>query len=388
MSGWFSRHRKLHLWLLADLVFLAAYDLARRNRAWMNALAEHVTGPLRQAVGRLCYRTELSMMEVLSVLAVLACAAYLVWSVIAVIRAAGRRESRAYSAVLGAVCAGLTFYAGTCLLWGACFWTDSFQDRSGIHAQPVAREDLLAVTAYFAARTAEAAAAVPWEGGLFAVPREEILADSVRVYDRLEEQMPWLEFDDPGVKPMAFSRLMSMMDFTGFYCAWTGESNVNVDSPACLLPSTVAHELAHQRGIASEQECNFLGVLASVTSGLPAYEYAGWLSGYIYLGNALYRADPEAYWAIRESLPEPVQADLRANNAYWKQFEHNPVQAVSSQVYDGLLKAYGDERGIQSYGTVVDLLVVYYRETDRLALTGRLLPAGQHEKACGLSWEK
>ncbi len=464
MSGWFSRHRKLHLWLLADLVFLAAYDLARRNRAWMNALTEHVTGPhlwlladlvflaaydlarrnrawmnaltehvtgpIRQAVGRLCYRTELSMMEVLSVLAVLACAAYLVWSVIAVIRAAGHRGSRAYSAVLGAACAGLTFYAGTCLLWGACFWTDSFQDRSGIHAQPVAREELLAVTEYFAARTAEAAAAVPrewgacfWtdsfqdrsgihaqpvareellavteyfaartaeaaaavprEGGLFAVPREEILADSVRVYDRLEEQMPWLEFDDPGVKPMAFSRLMSMMDFTGFYCAWTGESNVNVDSPACLLPSTVAHELAHQRGIASEQECNFLGVLASVTSGLPAYdvnvdspacllpstvahelahqrgiaseqecnflgvlasvtsglpayEYAGWLSGYIYLGNALYRADPEAYWAIRESLPEPVQADLRANNAYWKQFEHNPVQAVSSQVYDGL----------------------------------------------------
>ena len=174
--------------------------------------------------------------------------------------------------------------------------------------------------------------------------------------------MPWLEFDDPGVKPMAFSRLMSMMDFTGFYCAWTGESNVNIDSPACLLPSTVAHELAHQRGIASEQECNFLGVLASVTSGLPAYEYAGWLSGYIYLGNALYRVDPEAYWAVRERLPETVRADLNANNAYWEQFENSPVQTVSTRVYDSLLKAYGDERGIQSYGTVVDLLVVYYRE--------------------------
>ena len=362
MKSWFLRHRKLHLWLLTDLVLLTAYYLTRRNQAWMNALTEHVTGPLRQAAGRLCYRTEISMMEVLSVLLVIGCAAYVVWSVIAVIRAAGRRGSRTYSAVLGAVCAGLTFYAGTCLLWGASFWTDSFQDRSGIHARPVAREDLLAVTEYFAARTAEAAAAVPREGGLFAVPREEILADSVRVYDRLEEQMPWLEFDDPGVKPMAFSRLMSMMDFTGFYCAWTGESNVNIDSPACLLPSTVAHELAHQRGIASEQECNFLGVLASVTSGLPAYEYAGWLSGYIYLGNALYRVDPEAYWAVRGRLPETVRADLNANNAYWEQFENSPVQTVSTRVYDSLLKAYGDERGIQSYGTVVDLLVVYYRE--------------------------
>ena len=51
-----------------------------------------------------------------------------------------------------------------------------------------------------------------------------------------------------------------------------------------------------------------------------------------------------------------------SNNAYWAQFQDSVVQTVSNQVYDGLLKAYGDERGIQSYGTVVDLLVAYYRD--------------------------
>ena len=59
--------------------------------------------------------------------------------------------------------------------------------------------------------------------------------------------------------------------------------------------ATVAHELAHQRGIASEQECNFLGVLASTTSGNPAYVYAGWLSGYIYLGTPPIPGGPESY---------------------------------------------------------------------------------------------
>ena len=159
---------------------------------------------------------------------------------------------------------------------------------------------------------------------------------------------------------MFFSRFMSIIDFTGVYCAFTGESNVNVDSPACLLPATVAHELAHQRGFASEQECNFLAVLAATTSGEPAYEYAGWLMGYIHLGNALYRADPETYWAIRDSLPDAVKADLAYNNAYWDQFRDTVIQTVSTTVYDGMLKAYGDERGIQSYGMVVDLLVAYY----------------------------
>lgn len=363
MKAFFLRHKKLHIWLLADLGLLAAFWLCRGNRAWMNALADRVTTPLKQALGRLCYRTDVSVMEVLYVLAVLAGIAYVVWSAAAVARAVGRRGRRAYSAVLGAADIALAVYAGFCLLWGVNYWADSFQDRSGIRAQPVAREDLTAVTAYFADRLSQAADQVARsENGLFAVPREEILANSPFVYDELEKQFPFLEFDDVGVKAMYFSRLMSIIDFTGFYCPYTGESNVNVDSPACLLPSTAAHEMAHQRGFASEQECNFLAVLASTTSGDAAYAYAGWLMGYIHLGNALYRVDPETYWAIRDSLPDTVKADLADNNAYWDQFRDTVIQQASTKVYDGILKAYGDERGIQSYGTVVDLLVAYYRD--------------------------
>ena len=62
------------------------------------------------------------------------------------------------------------------------------------------------------------------------------------------------------------------------------------------------------------------------------------------------------------SLPDTVKADLADNNAYWDQFRDTVIQQASTKVYDGILKAYGDERGIQSYGTVVDLLVAYYRD--------------------------
>ena len=363
MKEFLRQHKKLHIWLLADLVLLAAYFLCRGNRAWMNALADHVTTPLKHGLGSLCYRTEVSVMEVLYALAILLGLVYVVWSVVAVVRAKGRRGSRAYGAVLGAADIVLALWAVFCLLWGVNFWTDSFQDRSGITAQPVALEDLTEVTAYFADQLAAAADTVDRdERGVFAVSKDDILRESVAVYDPLEQRFPFLTFDDPGVKAMAFSRFMSIIGFTGFYCAYTGESNVNVDSPACLLPATAAHELAHQRGIASEQECNFLAVLASTTSGNDAYVYSGCLMGFIYLGNALYAADPDTYWAIRDTLPETVAADLRDNNAYWDQFRDNAAEKVSNKVYDGMLKAYGDEKGIQSYGTVVDLLVTYYRE--------------------------
>lgn len=363
MKKFFQAHKKLHIWLLADCAALLAFFLLRGRRGLMNAVADHFTGPLRRGLGRICYLVPFSVMEVVEVLAILLGAGYVVWSIRAVLRAKkGERGSRAYGAALGAVCGLLCVWAGFCLLWGVNYWTDGFQDKTGIYAQPVALEDLREVTAYFADRVSETAGDVRRdEHGLFAVPREEILAGSVHAYDGLTEAFPFLAFDDPGVKPMAFSRLMSALDFTGFYSSFTGESNVNVDSPACMLPSTIAHELGHQRGFASEQECNFLAVLASTTCPDPAYRYSGWLIGYVYLGNALYSQDPEGYWAIREKLPEEAQLDLAYNNAYWAQFQDTVVQKASNKVYDGILKSYGDERGIQSYGTVVDLLVVYYR---------------------------
>ena len=326
----FKSHQKLHIWLLADLVLLAAFWIAREHRDWMNALERFVSAPIRRSLGSLCYRVSFSVMEVLYVLAAVLVLAYVVWNITAVVRARGRRKRRAYSAVLGAVCAGLSVCAATCLLWGVCYYTDTFQDRSGIRAEEVSLPDLTAVTAWFAENLAQTADQVPRdEAGTFNASLNEIFAGSTDIYQGAEDL-----------------------------------SNINVDAPACLIPSTIAHELSHQRGIASEQECNFLAVLASTTSGDPVYEYSGWLMGYIHLGNALYQADPAAWQAIRDSLPDTVLADLASNNAYWASFEGAAADA-SQKVYDTILKGYGQEDGIRSYGTVVDLLVAYYRDTAR-----------------------
>ena len=122
------------------------------------------------------------------------------------------------------------------------------------------------------------------------------------------------------------------------------------------------HELAHQRGISSEQECNFLAILACTTCGRDDYAYSGWLLGYIYLGNALHGADTDRWQKIYDALPETAKADLSDNNAYWAQFRSGTTRKVSNKVYDSFLKSYGESKGLQSYGTVVDLLVAYYQK--------------------------
>ena len=69
---------------------------------------------------------------------------------------------------------------------------------------------------------------------------DEIFAKSTDIYRGAEALFPFLEQEDRVPKRMFYSRLMSAMNFTGVYCAFTGESCINVDSPACLIPSTIA----------------------------------------------------------------------------------------------------------------------------------------------------
>ncbi|MEG1683794.1 MAG: DUF3810 domain-containing protein [Oscillospiraceae bacterium] len=360
VKQWLLAHKKLHLWLAAELALLGAFFLLRGNRALMNVWTTRVTTPIKRALGGLCDGVPFSVMEVLILLLAAGLLVYLaVWTV-RLLRSPNRGRT-VYSGILGLLCAGLTLYGGVCLLWGANYQTDSFQEQSGLYARPATVEELRQVTAYFAHRLSETAETVARdETGGFAVPRAEIFAGSNRLYDGMTAY-PFLDFPDRRPKPVHFSKVMSALNFTGVYCPFTGETNVNADSPACLLPATIAHELAHQRGIASEQECNFIAIRAATTCGDPTAAYSGWLLGYIYLGNALYTADVDAWREVAAGLPPSVRLDLQTNNDYWAQYE-GVTARVSQKVYDGFLKGCGDELGVKSYGTVVDLLIAAKEE--------------------------
>ena len=107
-----------------------------------------------------------------------------------------------------------------------------------------------------------------------------------------------------------------------------------VDCPAVFLPATIAHEFSHQRGVAAEQEANFVAIRASTTCGDAAYEYSGWLMGYLYLSNAWHSADPQAASENCRTLCDAARTDLADNNAYWGKWE-GPVKEAGSTVYTG-----------------------------------------------------
>ena len=183
-----------------------------------------------------------------------------------------------------------------------------------------------------------------------------VMAGRTGSYDPLTERWAFLSGPERRRKPAVYSKLMSAWGFTGYLCPLVGESTLNVDCPAVFLPVTIAHELAHQRGVAPEQEANFVGVMAATASGRAAYRYSGWLFGYLHLSNALYTADPARAAESYRLLCAEAQADLAANNAYWKQWE-GPVRETGEKVYTTFLQGYGQTLGMRSYGACVDLLV-------------------------------
>jgi len=356
---WFRLCPIRHVICLSGLSVIAAYFALRSNSAIMNAVSTKLVRPWHRFFSGIFDPPPFSAAEALIVAAVLFGIVYIIFSVVNIIRKPGRLVA-IYRLLLSCLTAFSLIYGGFCLLWGAYYYSPDFEDQSGLHAQAISVEQLETVTRYFTDLVNEYSPLVSRdESGLFAEDRDEIFQRAPQLYAQAEEVFPCLAGEERCPKPFFFSRIMSYINFTGFFFPFTGEANINIDSPACLMPSTIAHELAHQRGVAAEDEANFVAVMACMENGDPVYCYSAALMAYIYLGNALHKADYDAWAENYERLAPEVRLDLQSNNAYWEQFE-TPVSQVSDTVYTGFLQSYGQELGLQTYGACVDLLVAYY----------------------------
>lgn len=358
---------RLGITLLCLLAVALIYAL-RVDEGAMLWVYEHVTHPYHLFMSKLCSHFAFSAAELVYAAAILGLAAYLLWCVYRLIRFP-EKLWQLYRLVLTLAMAGAVFWAGLNVMWTPCYYAPGFAEQSGVDDGPLELEELETVTRWFAALASEYADEVPRdENGACTTDRDSVLDRAAGVFEGAAELYPFLDGEALRPKPIHFSRIMSYLDFTGFFFPMTGEANLNMDSPVFLLPSTSQHEIAHQRGVAMEQECNFVAVLSCLESEYADFRYAGAALAYIYLGNALAGADYEAYTDIYYSLSDTVRADFKAQSAYWDEFRDSAAQKASNTVYDSFLKSNGQELGMQSYGACVNLLVHYYIDEAREAL--------------------
>lgn len=366
-ARWFSICPVRHVLFAVGLLLTTLYFILRENTGVMRAVYGGFISPYYKAMGRLCSLAEFSVGEVLCCAAILALLVYIIFFITKFIGKSGRGR-RVYKFLFTLAAAAALIYGLFCWLWGVCYYSNDFSYNSGIIAGEVNTNDLEIVTKWFALLANEYGAQVSRnEAGVFSEDTESIFDKSVTLYEQVQERYTSLRGPALRAKPVYFSKFMSWINFTGFFFSLTGEANLNVDSPSCMLPSTIAHELAHQRGVAAEDEANFVAVLACFENGDPVYCYSAALLGYIHLGNALHAADYDRWLEAYSLLDDDVITDFRYKNAYWASYETKAAEAYEA-VYEGFLKSYGEEDGMKSYGKCVDLLVAYYIDEAAAAL--------------------
>ncbi len=164
------------------------------------------------------------------------------------------------------------------------------------------------------------------------------------------------------LKYIVLSEPMTYTHISGVYSYYTGEANLNINFPDYTIPYTAAHELAHQRGIAPENEANFVAFLVCMESDDPYIKYSAYLNMFEYVTNALYTADYQMYYEVFMNADSRVQSEMIAYSNFFEKYRESVASDVSDVVNDTYLKTQGQSAGTASYGMVVDLAVAYYKD--------------------------
>ena len=319
--------------------------------------ARGVFRALAALIGRLTQYVPFSLAECLAVAALPLAVGVIVW---AVRRRAWRRLLRVLAWVLSWA---LLLYM---LMHGLQYHRRPLAEQMDMQTQASGSvERLAALTAFFAEQASAARLFCEEdEAGCMRLtaPLTDTLKSGGAGYAVLEEQYPFLRGTVIRTKGVKLSHWWSYTGITGMYFPFLAEANINVDAPDTALPVTITHELAHTRGYAHEDECNFLGILAAVNHPDPAWQYAGWLEAYMYTADALFAADVEAFLSTRALCSEGMLRDLACRATYWKAFDGG-VQEMSNQVNDTFIRVNGDAEGVARYDQVTALLLSYYGES-------------------------
>lgn len=350
--------------LLPAALVAVFYILASRTSVLAH-VQRNFSRPVLDAMGRAFSTVPFSFMEFYIVLVCAAVLLFLVRLIRRLILGPGPRLLTVLKYFLVLVCAAGVIWNGYCWLWNAGYYDESFAEQAELKADGAYPEELELASRRFLAMANRLAPLVPRdEDGNVAFSLEDAMDVYPDLYDPLVEEFPCLSGQTTRPKGVIFSSVMSRMGFTGIFFPFSGETYINTHQPAWSIPNTMAHEIAHQRGVHLEAECNFLGIAACLESDDIRFQYSGYLCGLIHLTNALNKADPDARADILSGFCPELRTDWNYNARYWQEME-GTVSKVSDKVYDAFLKVNTQPSGLKSYGECVDLLILWMQESSR-----------------------
>lgn len=274
-------------------------------------------------------------------------------------RADVRASTRLICILFSVLCA---LYSGFVLLFAPAYHGDSLEEKLGLEAKEVSAEQLASAACYFRDRAMELSDSITYSFGSFShMPYtvDEMVDKLNDAYASVSERYGFVADLRAPVKSIAMSGPMTYTHISGVYTYYTGEANINVNFPDYTLPYTAAHEMSHQRGIAPENEANFMAFLVCEASEDAYIRYSGYMNMYEYLLNALYSADKARYADVWRDTDIRLRYEELEYSRFFSLYADSAAATVSGAVNDTYLKLQGQSDGSKSYGMVVDLAVAY-----------------------------
>ena len=153
------------------------------------------------------------------------------------------------------------------------------------------------------------------------------------------------------IKPTLFGNIMERFDIEGYYNPFTGEGQVNTELPPFMLPFTICHEMAHQAGIAAEEDANLMAYAVGTVTTDSSFNYSCYLNVWLYTNNRLFFHDSALARQIESQINPITSAHLDNLEAINRKY-HSDITKYSGVVYDSYLRMQHQQEGIHSYGNV------------------------------------
>lgn len=151
----------------------------------------------------------------------------------------------------------------------------------------------------------------------------------------------------PTPKGFAISPVLSYANSAGIYMGITAEANVNMlYEGTYLMPSLIAHELAHSKGVMREDYANMVSYYVLLNSKDDYLRYCGYMETFYYSLDSIYGT--EQHENLSNLIPEIIGKEQF--NAYLISGRYvNPFETLFDKIYDWYLHINGSEKGMGDY---------------------------------------
>lgn len=251
-------------------------------------------------------------------------------------------------------------------MFGPAYGRYTLSQNLGIEQKDVSAEELFETATILAENVSADLSEIAFDlSGASVMPYDynELKTKVNEAFDKYASGVDYVSHFNSNPKPIAVSEAMTYTHISGVYTFMTGESNINTNYPDFLRPFTMAHEMAHQRGIAREDEANFVAFLVCIGSDDAYLRYSGYANMINYMLSAISKADVNLYaqYAVNV-LPADISREFVAYSSFFDKYRESVASEVTGTVNNTFLQSQGQKAGTKSYGLVVDLAVAYYKQ--------------------------